>query len=599
MSNIFKEVLSMSLSGATLILLLFLLKPVLKERFSKAWQYYIWIIVLIRLLLPFSPEYGIVDNLFQEISLQESAASQPEAVTIMTPVKGNSDITDSEGTKGNPSISIVTARDKKLPDIWQIAGSIWLCGILLLLSGKSIKYIRFIRLLRSSSEPVADKRIIEIYRKAAEELGIHKRPMLRINGIITTPMVTEVTKPVVYLSNNTAGWEEKSLYYVLRHELMHYKRHDLLYKLCCDIILCIHWFNPLVYIMLRQINRQCEISCDEAVTRNLSKQEKLEYGNVLLNAAAENKYPPMMSNALFEDKRNMKERIKTIIMSKPKSKKTLLVSGLVTLILCLAAFWLGAYTMNNKYITNKADAAGSHSSTESNSGAPENGANPGSEIDTRNENQSNDTNSDTKSNENQTSSSAQVGTDNEVQKDAQGDTPPGKASNSNAGAISGSTSQSGATQATTDKAQEDTKDSEAALSDKSITYSNTDYGFELLLPSGWKGYEVMEDTWEGRDLSGKKAGEITESGAKLIIRHPEWTEENPRQDIPIMIFTFEQWERVTAEEIGVSAAPVGPYKLGGNSKYIFALPPRYNFAFNTGYEEVDKIVKSSAFKVND
>ena len=230
----------MSLSGATLILLLFLLKPVLKERFSKAWQYYIWIIVLIRLLLPFSPEYGIVDNLFQKISLQESAAAQPEAVKIMTPVKGNSDITDTEGTKGNPPISIVTSRDKKLPDIWQIAGSIWLCGILLLLSCKSIKYIRFIRLLRSSSEPVADKRIIEIYRKAAEELGIHKRPMLRINGIITTPMVTEVTKPVVYLSNNTAGWEEKSLYYVLRHELMHYKRHDLLYKLCCDIILCIH-----------------------------------------------------------------------------------------------------------------------------------------------------------------------------------------------------------------------------------------------------------------------------------------------------------------------------------------------------------------------
>ncbi len=598
MSNIFKEVLSMSLSGATLILLLFLLKPVLRERFSKAWQYYIWIIVLIRLLLPFSPEYGIVDNLFQEISLQESAASQPEAITILTPVRGNSDITDTEGTKGNPSIPLVAGREKKLPDMWEIAGSIWLCGVLLFLSGKSIKYIRFIRWLRSSSEPVADKKIIEIYRKAAEELGIHKRPMLRINGIITTPMVAVITKPVVYLSNNTAGWEETSLYYVLRHELMHCKRHDLLYKLCCDIILCIHWFNPLVYIMLRQINRQCEISCDEAVARDLSKQEKLEYGNVLLNAAAKNNSPPMMSNALFEDKRNMKERIKTIIMSKPKSKKTLLVSGLVTVLLCLAAFWLGAYTMNNKYITNKADAAGSYS-TENNSGTPEKGANPGRDIDTTNENQSNDTNSDTKSNQIQPSSSAQVGSDNEVQNDAQGEIPSGSASNSNAGNVNSSTSQSDGTKATTDNTREDTKDSEAALSDKSITYSNTDYGFKLLLPSTWKGYEVMADTWEGRDLSGKKAGEITESGTKLIIRHPEWTEENPRQDIPIMIFTLKQWERVTAEEIGVSAAPVGPYKLGGNSKYVFALPPRYNFAFNPGYEEVEKIIKSNAFKVND
>jgi len=60
-----------------------------------------------------------------------------------------------------------------------------------------------------------------------------------------------------------------------------------------------------------------------------------------------------------------------------------------------------------------------------------------------------------------------------------------------------------------------------------------------------------------------------------------------------MIFTKEQWKAIEAEEVAVSAAPIPPSKLAENSKYVFALPPRYNFAFPTGYEEVEKIMDSN------
>ena len=134
---------------------------------------------------------------------------------------------------------------------------------------------------------------------------------------------------------------------------------------------------------------------------------------------------------------------------------------------------------------------------------------------------------------------------------------------------------------------------------KDITYSNTEYGFEFTLPTSWEGYTIMTEDWQGIALTGEKQGEVIETGIKLMIRHPEWTEDNPRQDIPIMVFTLDQWDKVSKEEIAVSAAPLGPTELGRNEGYVFALPPRYNFAFPTGYEEVDQILQGGALKATE
>jgi hypothetical protein len=70
----------------------------------------------------------------------------------------------------------------------------------------------------------------------------------------------------------------------------------------------------------------------------------------------------------------------------------------------------------------------------------------------------------------------------------------------------------------------------------------------------------------------------------------------PRQDIPIMIFTIEQWNMLQEDKFHIGAAPVGPSEFGRNNKYVFALPARYNYAFLKGYEEVEKILKENPLK---
>jgi len=124
----------------------------------------------------------------------------------------------------------------------------------------------------------------------------------------------------------------------------------------------------------------------------------------------------------------------------------------------------------------------------------------------------------------------------------------------------------------------------------SVVYKNTQYNFSFSLPESWKGYSIVTGKWEGNDI---KSGKITETGPMISIRNPQWTSKNPMQDIPIIIFTLAQWNSLQKEVFHIGAAPIGPKELGRNSNYVFALPARYNFAFPTGYEEVEKVLANN------
>jgi len=135
----------------------------------------------------------------------------------------------------------------------------------------------------------------------------------------------------------------------------------------------------------------------------------------------------------------------------------------------------------------------------------------------------------------------------------------------------------------------------AQTTEAQIEYKNTQHGFCFSLPKGWRGYSIKIDQWKGYSDSSDSDAAV-QQGPLISIRHPQWTEANPRQDIPIMVFTLAQWRSLQNDEFHVSAAPIGPTELGRNLKYVFALPPRFDFAFPTGYEEVEQIVNGKSLR---
>jgi hypothetical protein len=135
-----------------------------------------------------------------------------------------------------------------------------------------------------------------------------------------------------------------------------------------------------------------------------------------------------------------------------------------------------------------------------------------------------------------------------------------------------------------------------AVTATKVAYTNSQYGFTFTLPSDWQGYSVLTETWTGYEVNCASENCPTETGPQIVIRNPQWTTEDRWQDIPIMIFTPSEWNAVLNENLGVSAAPIPPSELGRNDKYVFALPPRYNFAEAKGLEEVNTIIQGHPLK---
>jgi len=119
-----------------------------------------------------------------------------------------------------------------------------------------------------------------------------------------------------------------------------------------------------------------------------------------------------------------------------------------------------------------------------------------------------------------------------------------------------------------------------------IVYKDTKYGFTFSLPGGWKGYTVVVDKWEGQN---REKGAV-EGGPMIRIRHPGWTKENPRQDIPLMIFSLAQWEAVDQGAFVFGTSGVGPSEIGRNRKHVFAILPRFN-PDGAGVREVELILQ--------
>lgn len=141
---------------------------------------------------------------------------------------------------------------------------------------------------------------------------------------------------------------------------------------------------------------------------------------------------------------------------------------------------------------------------------------------------------------------------------------------------------------------------EAGASAKTV-YPNNLFGFSIILSESWKGYTVNQIKDDIYDVSGKTTDNngVVDSFQIIELHHPLETAENPREVMPIMIFTPVQWMHIQNGEWSVGAAPIPPSLLGQNSRWIMALPARYNFDYKTGWEEVDQLVHTlKAFEIN-
>ncbi len=351
MNAVLKIFLSMSFSGSLLILALLLGKRFLKNKISRQWQYYIWLVVVLRLLLPFGPEVSLMGKAYQTVDQAISQAAplpQQQQPPLNVPGGNLAPAVGAEQhneTVNSPADDITTAHPLQdigvlvINHIWLM----WLVAALGLLIRKITIYQGFIRYIKAGLTPVSDIQRLDELSIVAERLGIKKPIELCVNPLVSSPLLIGFFHPCIVLPN--ADIPEKDFRYIVLHELTHYKRRDMFYKWLVQITVCLHWFNPLVHLMSREITKACEFSCDEAVLAKMGSGNAQDYGKTLLDAmAAVGRYKENLGAVtLSENKQLLKERINAIMNFKKKSTAIRLLTGALTLCVMFGAAFVGVY----------------------------------------------------------------------------------------------------------------------------------------------------------------------------------------------------------------------------------------------------------------
>ncbi|SJO08789.1 Regulatory protein BlaR1 [Clostridioides difficile] len=293
MLYVFENLIKTTIVCSLGICLLLFLKRYLFKKFSKRFNYYIWLIIVFRMLL-FLFNYTIVYEV-----------KEPE-----------------ENAVGNNITQIDISTDNNL---MLYVAYLWLFVTIVIAVYTFIKYTRFKNLVVDVSYDIEDNDINCIYKNLLKELNIKKKIELRGSDELISPAGMGLFKSYIFLPDYPYSKDE--LTWILKHELMHFKNKDILIKFLVLSVKIIYWFNPLVYIMSNRINLDCELCCDESVLADCSLKDKKEYALALIKSIKFSKnYNSKILTTEF-DKTNLEKRLESIV--KKKGKSGILIAVLV------------------------------------------------------------------------------------------------------------------------------------------------------------------------------------------------------------------------------------------------------------------------------
>ena len=332
-----KTLLALTLSGSALTILLLVLRYGILKKMPSTVYYYAWLLVLLRFLLPLP---GLVPSVFGEAgsvpqTVAYSAAAEKDTgyqhpdryeAASEADAQGGSetktaDVATMTGTAA-PAASDRKTIDWRSPVLWL---TIWAAGTAVCFGITVFSYFRFMHALRRSLR-APDPAVLAIYRSLPG-----RKPALVVSSALKTPLMCGVFHPRIILPEHPC--DSALLGNILRHELMHYRRRDTLYKWFAAAVLSLQWFNPMAWLVRRELGRACELSCDEMLLRSMNREEKQSYGNTLLNMAAGASLPAgVVATSFSTEKKNLKERLEQI-MTYRKSRARMLAAVLALVLL--------------------------------------------------------------------------------------------------------------------------------------------------------------------------------------------------------------------------------------------------------------------------
>jgi len=357
----------MSIIASVMILLGILIRHFTLAKLSKKTFVFIWMLAMVRLLIPFELPFGFnpfdrVDNLMLQINQTDHSfdfnlldnTQNPQIANsfehIYQPINQHLPLTSPRSAIGrsfnvnlleqvtpNLAESVVTP---VLNPVDLLVG-IWVIGMVIFTLHFTINYIKFRRMI-SDSLPLENEFIRQFTTKYQPTL--RRKIQIRQSQKITSPLTYGMVNPVILIPK-TLDWNDyEQLEYIFAHEYIHIKRFDCLIKTIATLVLCIHWLNPLIWVMYILLHRDIELSCDERVLELFGEQAKSTYALALIDLA-EKQSNLITAHSYFSKHVGIKERIKVMATMKINKKSAI---GAALAVLLVGGTMIASAASNNE-----------------------------------------------------------------------------------------------------------------------------------------------------------------------------------------------------------------------------------------------------------
>lgn len=331
MGNIFLSILGISVSIGLIVIGLIFMTPFLNKRYAAKWKYLIWIFLALRLLVPFSGANGqyVMDRMTQlkvETNSESEENDADNSTDIVIPYRGI--VVEIPAQMTAP---IKASSEKNTADITMldIATLVWIIGSLIFISVHFISYSHYKRQVIKKGRMIKETYILSQIFRLKRELHIRRTVCVMEYDEAESPMIIGFIKPVLVLPKEQYDSEE--LFFILKHELVHFKRGDVYLKLLFVTANAVHWFNPIIWIMQKEAVIDMELSCDERVTQGTSFALRKAYTETLLSMLHKQCVrKTVLSTQFYGGTKIMKKRFKNILArSRKKNGISILICAVV------------------------------------------------------------------------------------------------------------------------------------------------------------------------------------------------------------------------------------------------------------------------------
>ena len=295
------SLMQMSVAGALMILATTVIRALAINRVPKKTFLVLWGAALMRLLVPFSlPSALSVYSLLRQKALPVMANAPAAALPVAASEQ-----------------AYAVAAQTGAASAWTLPvwGIVWIVGLIICAAFFTVTYFRCYREFQMSL-PVKNDAV----RCWLETHKLSRSISVRQSDRISSPLTFGVLRPVILMPKRTDWQDETALRYVLEHEFVHIQRFDTVFKLFLIAAVCVHWFNPLVWVMYILANRDIELACDETVVKRFGSGTRASYAKVLISMeAARSGLAPLCNHF---SRNAIEERITAIM----KTQKTTIIS---------------------------------------------------------------------------------------------------------------------------------------------------------------------------------------------------------------------------------------------------------------------------------